>query len=116
MDIKRLDSKPLEFVYEDVVFFVKPRATEEDRMFVQLSGTSVGGAVKFSRPEYCKALIQSMVIGWKGVKIDGQEIRYEYELLADFPKVKDRNVYIELGSFILVNTDIKKQDTELKKD
>lgn len=115
MEIKRLNSKPLEFQYEDVVFLVKPQATEEDRMFIQLSGTSVGGAVKFSRPEYCKALIQSMVIGWKGVKMDGQDVPYEYELLADFPKVKDRNVYIELGSFILEKTDVKKQDTELKK-
>ena len=116
MEIKRIHSKPLEFKYDDVTFFVKPVATEEDRMFVALSGISEGDKVKFSRPEYCRAIIQCMVTGWTGVKINGEEAPYAFELLSDFPKIKDKNVYLELGGFILKHTDIKSQGESLKKD
>jgi hypothetical protein len=117
MEIRKSNAKPLEFKYEDVTFFVKPAATEEDRMVVSLSGKSEGDKVVFSRGEYCKAIIQCMVTGWKGVTADGKEIEYEYDLLADFPKVEGHNVYLELGGFILKNTDIKKgKGEDLKKD
>lgn len=117
MDLKRQNPKVLEFQYEDVTFFVKARATGEDRMFVALSGMTDGDKVKFSRPEYCKAIIQCMVTGWKGVKLEGQEVPYSFELLADFPTTENKNVYLELGGFILSKTDIRKhQDESLKKD
>lgn len=116
MEIKRLNSKPLEFKYEDVVFYVKPMATEEDRMFVSLNGVVDGIKIKFSKAEYCKAIIQCMVTGWKGVKMDNHEVPYDFTLLTDFPKVKDKNVYLEIGGFILKHTDIAEQDSALKKD
>lgn len=116
MELKRVNSKPLEFKYEDVVFFVKPVATEEDRMEVQLSGISSGPKLMFSTPDYCKAIIRAMVTGWKGVKLDGQEVPYSFEMLADFPAVKGKNVFIELGSFIMKNTDIRNREKSIKKD
>ncbi len=98
------------------VFFVKPIASEDDRMSVAFSGVSEGDKIKFSRAEYCRTIIQCMVTGWKGVKIDGQEVPYAFELLADFPRIKDKNVYLELGGFILKHTDIRSKDSSLKKD
>jgi hypothetical protein len=117
MEIKRANAKPLEFKYEDATFFVKPSATEEDRMFVSLSGVSDGDKVRFSRAEYCRSIIQCMVTGWKGVKEGGHELPYSFDLLADFPRVANKNVYLELGAFILGHTDIAKESgSSLKKD
>jgi len=117
MEIKRLNSKPLEFKYEDATFFVKPVATEEDRMVVSLSGLSDGGSVRFSKPDYCKAIIGCMVTGWKGVTEGGKEVPYSFDLLSDFPHVEGKNVYLELGAFIIENTDISKgPGGSLKKD
>ena len=117
MEIKRQNAKPLEFKYEDVTFFVKPSATEEDRMFVSLSGVSDGDKVRFSRAEYCRSIIQCMVTGWKGVTEDGKEVPYSFELLSNFPRIEDHNVYIDLGSFIIEKTDISRAPEDgLKKD
>ncbi len=108
MEIKRQNSKPLEFKYEDVTFFVKPVASEEDRMIVALSGLSDGAHVRFSKPEYCRTVIQCMVSGWQGVTEDGKPVPYSFDLLADFPRVDGKNVYLELGAFIIEHTDINK--------
>jgi len=117
MEIKRQNSKPLECKYEDVTFFVKPVASEEDRMVVALSGLSDGAMVRFSKPDYCKTVIQCMVTGWKGVTEGGKAVPYSFDLLADFPRVEGKNVYLELGAFIIEHTDISKgAGGSLKKD
>lgn len=117
MEIRKSKAETVEFKYEDVVFFIKPHATEEDRMIVNLSGAREGDRVVFSRSEYCKTIIKCMVTGWKGVTEDGKEVPYSFDLLSNFPRVKDRNVYIDLGSFIIENTDIARTPEDgLKKD
>lgn len=117
MEIRKHKSDPLEFKYEDVVFFIKPHASEEDRMVVNLSGVREGDRVVFSRAEYCKTIIKCMVTGWKGVTEDGKEVPYSFDLLSDFPRVNDHNVYIDLGSFIIEKTDISRAPEDgLKKD
>lgn len=111
-------SKPmLEFKYEDVTFLVKPEATEFDRLEVALAGRQDGKDIVFSRAEYAKTLVRCMVTGWKGAQRDGKDVPYSFEEIADIPKVRGRNVMLELSGFIMDHTDIHKDSGEhIKKD
>ena len=121
MDLKEPQVKTLEFKFEDVIFLVKPEASEDDRMEIALSGRleeKAGVAViTKSRAEFCKTAIRCMVVDWKHVKRGGHPVPYSYEELKNFPHVEKRNVFLELGDFIIKNTDIvNRRADDLKKD
>jgi hypothetical protein len=121
MELKEIKHKVLEFHFEDVVFIVKPEANEEDRLEVELSGRmrELNGAkiMQYSSADYCKAVIRCMVLDWRGVKRDGHDVPFSVEELKNFPHIKGKNIFLELGGFIINNTDIKNQRNEdLKKD
>ena len=117
MELKEADVKPLEFKHEDVKFLVKPEATEEDRLEVLLSGRQEGENIVMSRAEYCKTVIRRMVVGWTGVKRKGEDVPYSFDELRNFPRGTGRNVLLELGGFIIENTDIAKpKNPDLKKE
>jgi hypothetical protein len=115
MELRKNHQKPLEFKYEDVTFLVKPRASEEDRMLVMLLGEQLpDGNVKFSRPDFCRLVVERMVVGWEGVTRDGKPMPYSFTALSEFPRIEGKNVYLEVGAFILQQTDIQKSEAELK--
>ena len=118
MELIKASSKPLlKFTHEDIVFHIKPEATEEDRLEAILSGRQDGENIVVSRAEYCKVAIQRMVVAWENVKRDGVDVPYSFEELRNFPRGTGKNVLLALGTFIIENTNISKQkDSHLKKD
>ena len=117
MDLKEPNNTALRFTFEDVIFLVKPEATEEDRLEILLSGRHEGDDIVMSRAEYCKTAIRRMVTGWENVKRGGQDVPYSFEELRNFPRVAGKNVLLELGGYIINNTDISKpKDAGLKKN
>ena len=121
MELKESNIKLLEFKFEDVIFLVKPEASEDDRMEIALSGRLEEKAgvpvITNSRAEFCKTAIRCMVADWKGIKRAGHDVPYSYDELKNFPHVDKRNIFLELGDFIIKNTDIvNRRADDLKKD
>lgn len=121
MELKEAKHKALEYQFEDVTFLVKPEADEADRLEVELSGRlkEHNGAkvMEYSTADYCKTVIRCMVVGWKGVKRGGHDVPYSFDELKHFPHVKGKNVFLDLGDFVIKNTDIRDQrNDDLKKD
>lgn len=107
--------KPLEFQYEDVTFLVKAKASAGDRMDVKTSGRWDKGGYHFSTPEFNRAIIRRMVLGWRGVTLDGKDVPYAFETMDNyFPITGDEDVYNALGVFIVEKTGILKQDNVQK--
>lgn len=105
---KTVDAPPLEFHYADSVLLVKPHANEEDRMALALSKAG---------PDRCRAICRAMVIGWRNVKRDGRDAPFDFEDLANFPRLEGKNLFLELGAFIIERTDLSRGvDRDLKKD
>jgi len=96
--------RPLEFVAGDVTFLVKPKASAADK-FVVIMGKDTAS--------FMRAVIERMVVGWRGVTQEGKPIAYNPALLDMLPNGKD-NVLLSLGNFILNSTDIVKEDAEAK--
>jgi len=94
MEIKRLNSKPLEFKYEDATFFVKPVATEEDRMVVSLSGLSDGEWDKF-----IAGTSSSFALAITGSEMAGGST--PFSLALDIPEVYYQAAPIPIGSDLI---------------
>jgi hypothetical protein len=118
MELTRIQSaEPLEFKYKDVIFKIKSRASEGDRLEVLLSARHEGGKLLISQAEYAKTVIKKFVLGWEGVTHEHKPIAYSFELLEEyFPRDPDgHNVLLLLANFIFDHTDIQKKESELKK-
>ena len=110
-------AEPLEFKHEDMSFLIRPHASEGDRMEVTMSGSYRDGAFVFSRPEFNRALVRRFVVGWKGVKMDGKEVPYAFDLLDHhFPISGKDNIFVLLGIFIVEKTGIFAKDDLIKND
>jgi hypothetical protein len=112
------EESPLEFSCGDAVFLVKARATAHDKLQLDLCATSVDGNVaNFTQAQFADTVLKLFVVGWKGVTRDGKPAPYSYETLkSSFPSSKEKDVLLELVSFIVDKTDVFKRDLELKKD
>lgn len=109
-------SEPLEFKHEDVIFLVKAVASDGDRMDVKLAGKWDRTSYVFSPPEFNRALVRRMVIGWKNVTVEGKEVPYSFELLDNyFPITGKESIFALLGNFIEEKTGIFKKD-EIRKN
>ena len=93
-------SVPLQFKYGDLVVFVKPVASSEDRMEYILTD---------SRAARCRTAVARMVTGWKGLKIGDEEVPYSLEALSTVPDIPGEGVFfLKLGNWIIDNTDLLK--------
>lgn len=108
MELKESNAVMLKYQHEDVTFLVKPEATEEDRLEVLLAGRQEGESVVASRAEFCKTAIRCMVVGWEGVTRKGEAVPYSFDELRNFPRSEGKNLLLELGQFIIEQTDIAK--------
>jgi hypothetical protein len=109
--------KPLELKFEDVKFYIKPRATAFDIFTLRMNSEMNDGVVSLSSKTYYNGVIKSFILGWEGVTIDGKPVPYAWDLLITlFPKGKDKDVFFELLDFILKNTDLTYKQEELKKE
>lgn len=109
-------NKPLEFVYKDVTFMVKSQCSAGDRAEILLAGENKGnGQVEYSRPAYMKTVLRRMVVGWRGVTVNGQEVPYAWELFDQrFPK--DDGIMLELFNFVVEHTDLGKHKETVKNE
>ncbi len=94
----RKSAPPLECKYGDATFLIKPQASEEDRMTVIFAER---GAAR------CRVVVERMVIGWRGVEQDGKPVPYEFAQLENLPNVPGHNLFMDLGEFIIKNTDLQ---------
>lgn len=106
MELKKHSTELLKYKFEDVTFLIKPEAEEADRLEVILSGRQEGDDIVISRAERCKAAVRQMVVGWEGVKRDGADVPYSFGELSNFPHIEGKNVLLDLGGFIINNTDL----------
>jgi hypothetical protein len=98
----------VEFKWGDVTFFVKKEANEDDHMQAVFAGRTKGehwGAEE--KAHFCRLVCRLMVTGWKGVTHNGKDVDFDFELLKDIPKLPGRSLFLELGMFIIKNTDIQ---------
>ena len=92
---------------EDLEIYIKPRATSDDRLQVALEKPGLGRRFVLAT--------RLMVIGWKGLTRDGEEVPYSPEALDSVPDIPPRNFIDSLGGFVWKNTDISgREDSDLK--
>jgi hypothetical protein len=110
---------PLRFKYSDDVFFlVKPHANARDIFNLRNCGTlKADGAVAIKGGDISDSVLQSFVVGWEGVQVDGKPVSYSWELfISSFPRDNKRDVFLEVAAFIFEKTDINIKDKTGKKD
>ena len=112
--------KALEFQWHDVRFFVRARATAEDRFEINLLydvDKAQEGKVVVPRRALYLTLIERFVKGWEGVTQDGQAVPFTLDSLKRLPADQEDDVILYLGSFILNNTGlfVTREDGEKKK-
>jgi len=111
--------QPLKYKYsDDVAFLIKPHATAHDIFMLRNCGTlKADGTLTLKHSDFSEMLLQSFIVGWEGVQLDGKAVPYSWDILvSSFPRDNARDVFIELVSFIFENTDVKVKDEAAKKD
>ena len=102
-------SKTVEFKHGDVTIIAKTEANEEDRLRAGFAGRAKGAPwTSEQNANFCKVVCQTMVIGWKGVTHEGKPVDYDFELLKHLPRIAGKNLFLELGLFLIRETDIQK--------
>lgn len=107
-------SKPLEFIFKDVTFYVKPLCSAGDKAEILLIGENQGrGQVRVSAAAYVQTVLRRMILGWKGVTRQGREVPYSWEVFDQyFPK--EDIVVLPLFNFIIEKTDVGQHKAEIK--
>ena len=114
MKLKRSESKTLEFHHGDAVILVKSEANEDDRLEAVFHSRAFGESWNGDqKAAYCRVACRRMVVGWKNVTNEkGEELSYDFEMLKDLPKLPGKSLFVELGAFILKDTDFQRGASE----
>ena len=106
-------AKTAEYNLGDVALVVKTEANEDDRLQVAFAGRRKGDPWSAEQSaNFMRLVCRLMVVGWKGVTQGGQPVDYEFELLKHLPRPHGKNLFLDLGMFIIKETDIQKGPTE----
>ena len=109
--VKQLDN--LEFVYEDVTFYIRPIATAKDRFEIDMTGDWKDGKFEMSKGDFFLKLIELFVVNWKGVTKDGKKVPYSFKTFAELPNGKN-DLILTLGGFIASKTGVLPEPDEKK--
>lgn len=108
---------PVEFVWKDVTFYIRPTATAGDK-FSLTNGAPMtkDGKQTFVMSDFWKKIIEIFVVKWSGVTKDGQDVPFSMDALAQLPVDNNDDVFVRLGAFIVDTTKIVDRGEERKNE
>ena len=110
-------AKTIEYKHGDVTIVAKTEANEDDRLRAGFAGRTKGAPWSSEQnANFCRIVCQLMIVDWKGVTHEGKPVDYDFDLLKHLPRIAGKNIFLELGLFLIKNTDIQKGATEEAKN